>query len=184
AWVGRAASGGPAERPLAGVEGQAMDYVAGGTRGRRWLDFVVAPFYGGVLERMDPPLRQILRIGLYDLLLLGTPPHAALNEAVELARRRLHRGAAGLANGLLRSVLRWRDDLPEPDRADPADYLAVRHSHPTWMVRRWLDRFGEAETEALLRWNTARPVYGLRIVEPDVEAFRRDLDAVGAAWEP
>src|SRR5690606_14420228 len=64
---------------------QATDYVAGVTRWRRWFDFLLQQFYRGDLEAMEPTLRQILRVGLYDLLILETPPHASINEAVELA---------------------------------------------------------------------------------------------------
>lgn len=165
-------------------ERQATDYVAGVTRWRRWLDFILAHFYRGDLLGMDPPLRHILRLGLYDLLVLETPPHAALNEAVELARVHLHRGAAGLVNGLLRNVERQRARLPEPHTGDPAEDLAIRHSHPTWMVRRWLDRIGADETRALLEWNNARPVYGLRVIQRPMAAFLQRLDALGASYEP
>ncbi len=165
---------------------QATDYVAGVTRWRRRFDFLLRHFYRGDFDKMEPTLRQILRLGLYDLLILETPPHAALHEAVELARRLVRPGAAGLVNGILRSVLRRQDRLPAPATGDPAEDLALRHSHPTWMVRRWLARFGPDETEALLAWNNARPVYGLRAatLKASVAAFRARLDALGVAWEP
>ena len=168
------------------VERQATEYVAGVTRWRRWLDFLIRHFYKGNFNKMEPTLKQILRIGLYDLLFLETPPHAALNEAVAGAKRMVRPGAGGLVNGILRSVVRRQENLPTPATGDEADDLAVRFSHPTWLTRRWLERFGPEETEALLRWGNERPVYGLRIntAAISVDDFKRMVDEAGIAWEP
>ncbi|HET6567462.1 MAG TPA: 16S rRNA (cytosine(967)-C(5))-methyltransferase RsmB [Rhodothermales bacterium] len=162
------------------------EYVAGVTRWRRWLDFLLASAYRDNLEKMEPRLRQILRVGLYDLLYLNTPPHAALNEAVNLAKRQVRPGAGGLVNGILRTLHRRQGDLPQPDTGDPAEDLAIRYSHPTWMAARWLERYGTDRTVALLEWNDSRPVYGVRIntLKGSVSDFHGLLDAHGISWEP
>ncbi|MEX2399440.1 MAG: 16S rRNA (cytosine(967)-C(5))-methyltransferase RsmB [Rhodothermales bacterium] len=167
------------------LQRQSMEYVAGITRWRRWLDYLLARYYNGEYDDMELGLKVVLRIGLYDILFLHTPEYAAVNEAVGLAKRKIRRGAGGLVNGMLRSVLRDREELPAPDTDDAADDLAIRYSHPTWMVRRWLKRYGGNEAEALLRWNNARPVYGVRVntLKIDVDAFLARLDEVEAAWE-
>lgn len=168
------------------AERQAREYVAGVTRWRRRLDFLLAQFYRGDFGAMESVLRQILRVGLYDVLFLRTPPHAALNEAVALAKKLVRPGAGRLVNGILRSVLRRQDHLPTPDTGDAARDLAIGHSHPTWMVRRWLARFGPEETLALLQWNNARPAYGLRVntLRTSTETFCGQLDEEDVAWEP
>ena len=168
------------------TERQATEYVAGVTRWRRYLDFILRRFYKGPFEKMEPVLQQILRVGLYDVLMLETPPHAALHEAVALAKRRVRAGAGGLVNGILRNILRHKARLPVPESGDRADDLGVRFSHPTWMVRRWLDRYGPAETEALLHWNNTRPVYGLRLntLKHAPADIHEQLDAQEIAWEP
>ena len=168
------------------VERQATEYVAGVTRWRRWLDFLIQHFYKGKFNKMEPTLKQILRIGLYDVLFLETPPHAALNEAVEGAKRMVRPSAGGLVNGILRSVVRQKEHLPAPATGDPAHDLALRYSHPTWLVQRWLDRYGPGETETLLQWNNERPVYGLRTgtLKTSVADFHRLLDAHAIDWEP
>ena len=175
------ASTGPAER-------RAADYVAGITRNRRWLDFLIAQFYRGDAHTLEPRVRQVLRIGLYDLLVRETAPHAAVGEAVELAKRAIRPGAGGLVNGILRSVLRAQQAgrLPEPETGHAVRDLAVRYSHPTWLVRRWAQRFGEDETRRLLRHNNAAPTYALRVNtrETSVDDFRAALDALGVAHEP
>ena len=142
----------------------ASDYVAGVTRQRRWLDFVLDRYTRGDLGALDPELLQTLRVGAYDLVVRGTAPHAAVNEAVETARALLHRGAGGLANAVLRALARDLGRLPAPDTGDRADDLAVRHSHPTWMVRRWLAAWGDDATVRFLASNNEPPRYALRAV--------------------
>ncbi|CAI5514602.1 unnamed protein product, partial [Closterium sp. Naga37s-1] len=147
--------------------------VAGVTRWRRYLDFLLSEFFSGSpseLDRMEPLLKQILRLGMFELAKMDTPPHAAVNEAVKLARAALRPGAASLANAILRAAVRAQEQGPLPapslhdamtDR-DKARALATLHSHPVWMVRRWADRLGWREAERLMESNNARPVFSLR----------------------
>ena len=162
----------------------ASDYVAGVTRQRRWLDFLLDRYTRGDLGALDPELLQTLRVGAYDLVVKGTAPHAAVNEAVETARALLHRGAGGFANGVLRSLARAlrNGTLPEPDTGDRADDLAVRHSHPTWMVRRWLAAWGEEATARFLVSNNEPPRYALRAAG-GADALVDRLAALGAEPE-
>lgn len=164
---------------------QSMDYVAGVTRWRRRLDFILSHYYRGPFDSLEPLLKQIMRLGLYDILYLRTPAYAAVSEAVELAKRRIRTGAGGLVNGVLRSIVRDLEELPRPETGDAADDLAILHSHPTWIVRRWLERYGMEETEALLVWNNERPVYGIRVNTDKIalESFLERLDGLGVEWE-
>jgi len=155
---------------------QARELVAGVTRWRRWLDFLLSEFYDGDYHSIERTLQVILRLGLYELLMQETPTHAAVNEYVELAKHELRPGAGNLVNGVLRAIDRSRDDLPAPRTGDVAEDLAIRHSHPSWMVHRWMDRFGSQETETLLAWNNRRPTYGLR-----VNPLKTSLDQI-EAW--
>ncbi|NNL67940.1 MAG: 16S rRNA (cytosine(967)-C(5))-methyltransferase RsmB, partial [Myxococcales bacterium] len=166
----------------------ASELVAGVTRMRRWLDFVLSQLVRGDYLALDPPLRQVLRIGAYDLLERETPPHAAVSEAVATARIVSSRGGAALANGVLRTLARSMEDgtLPVPDTGKPARDIAVRYSHPTWLVRRWLARYGEAETEALLQADNARPTFALRVnaLRTTTEGLGERLDALAVGWQP
>ncbi len=139
------------------------DLVSGVTRWRRWLDFVIAHFVDRPLDRLDPPLLQILRLALYEMSERSRPPHAIVNEYVSLSRRTVRKQAGGFVNAVLRRVAERIEDLPEPAESDMAEQLGIRFSHPTWMVRRWLDRFGETDTRALLDWNNRPPVFAARI---------------------
>ncbi len=163
---------------------QVRDYVAGVTRSRRWLDFILSRLYHGAYDDVELRLRQILRLGAYELLFTHTPSHAAIYENVELAKQMIRPGAGRLVNGMLRTLDRDREYIPEPDTGDRSNDLAIRHSHPTWMVRRWLDRYGEADTVDLLEWNNRRPMYSVRInpLSTTRMAFTDQLDALDAVW--
>jgi 16S rRNA (cytosine967-C5)-methyltransferase len=163
----------------------ATEITSGVTRWRRWLDFLVDQFYSGAPGTLETRVRLVLRIGIYELLYLDTPSHAAINEAVELARMLGATRATGLVNGILRSVDRKRNALPKPRTADPAEALAIRTSHPTWMVRKWIKRFGIDDARKLCEWNNRTPVFGVRIntLRISPEAFRNRLDDDGIEWE-
>ncbi len=133
----------------------------GSLRWLRLLDHVVARAANRPLEQIEAALWSPLRIGAYQLLFLDrVPAHAAVHEAVEQVHHLAHRGAAGFVNAVLRRIARaprleeWRID-----DADPVRRLGIELSHPDFLVRRWLARFGEEETRALLAANNRqRPI--------------------------
>ncbi|MEM6648387.1 MAG: 16S rRNA (cytosine(967)-C(5))-methyltransferase RsmB [Bacteroidota bacterium] len=179
AYVGRL----DAEHVDARGQRQVRDYVAGVTRWRRWFDFLLASFYRGDFARMDRKLVQILRIGLYDLFHQHTPDYAALNEAVNLARAEANEGAGKLVNAILRTALRRQHDWPVP-KGSAAKQLAIRHSHPTWMVTRWLAAFGPEDTKTLLAYNNTRPHYGVRVRTGDAASLLATADATASSYLP
>jgi len=151
----------------ANMDRSIRDTVAGVIRWQRYLDFMIGAFYRGDADSLEQSMRTILRIGIHGLLFTRQPDHAVINETVEAAKIHVRRGAAGLANGILRGVARKRDALPEPE-GSVVERLATRHSHPDWMVSRWIDLFGEGGAEALLEYNNRRPVYGVHLTgNPD-----------------
>ena len=162
------------------------DLVAGVTRHRRYLDALIAQHYRGDIAELETRLRQLLRIGLYDMLLRETPAHAAVSEAVKATHELSHRGGASLVNGLLRNVARSRErgTLDLETTGDEAHDLGTRYSHPTWMVRRWLERYGMEATEELLVANNRRPTFGLRVntLQTSVQSLGEKLDALELDW--
>ncbi len=115
---------------------------------------------------LDAGLRDILRLGLYQLLLLVTPEHAAVNESVDLALAK-HRG---LINGMMRNAVRTRDELRTRAAAQP---LSIRASHPEFLISRWHRHFGGKATAALCAWNNQPPPVYARInrLKIDCEQF-------------
>ncbi len=138
-----------------------MELVYGVTRRRLTLDWLIEHTSKRPLDKLDLRLRLIVQLALYQLLFMdNVPDYAAVNEAVETAKRRVHAGAAKFANGLLRAVLRAKDALPYPSPdEDPVEHIAVVHSHPRWLVRRWLEQSGRDRTiDVCTADNLAPPV--------------------------
>ncbi len=110
------------------------------------IDYYLSHFVKGTQK---PVIRCILRLGVCELLFLSTPAHAALNESVTLTKEVGKSGLSGFVNAVLRNIDRNRNSLP-PFPSDPVERLSVQYSYPVWIVREWISRFGEAQTEALL----------------------------------
>lgn len=167
-------------------ERQAAEYVAGITRLKRWLDFLIEEIYTGDSYTLEPAMRQILRIGLYDLLVLDTAPHAAVNEAANLAKKLIRPDAARLVNAMLRTVLRFEDNLPTPSSGRVIRDLAVTYSQPNWIVRRWREQYGEESAIQLLEAANERPTFAVRVnlSRISMEDFRALLDEQGVSWVP
>ncbi len=137
----------------------------GVVRWMRRLDWFLNGFYRGNYEKCMPEVRNALRVALYQILFLNKIPYsAAVNEAVEFIKRIHGEKHAGVVNGLLRTIIRTLDNLVWPTREiDEVNYLGLVQSHPNWMVKRWINRFGFDEAVKLCEENNKRPVMSLRI---------------------
>jgi len=123
--------------------------VLGTIRRRLTLDWYLAQCGTSTPESLPTWILVNLRMGVYQLLYLdGIPDFAATHEAVKLARRFGHAGTARYTNAVMRAVIRKRGKLDPP--ADPIARLSVEHSHPEWIVRRWVDRLGLEDAGLLL----------------------------------
>ena len=141
------------------------ELTAGVLRWQAKLDWVLTGFYHGEFSKCIPVVKNALRVALYQILFLDRIPHsAAVNESVEIVKRLKGEKSANVVNGVLRSVIRRIDAItyPEPN-GDPARYLSIMFSHPLWMTRRWIQRYGAGQTEELMRANNARPHLSLRV---------------------
>ena len=145
------------------------ELVYGMLRRRSRLDAMLADRVSGGLARLDVDVIDLLRLGAYQLLSMGSvPPYAAIGQTVEIVKRRHGIGASKLANAVLRRLDRERETLTVAVPDDPTDALALEHSHPRWLVARWLARWGEAATRRLLIANNgeaplvARPYHVVR----------------------
>ena len=108
----------------------------------------------GGLVRLDPDVIDLLRLGVYQLLYMGSvPAYAAIAQTVELAKRRHGLGASKLVNAVLRRTDRERENLFPAQPTDTLDALALKYSHPRWLIARWIERYGEQDTERLLTLN-------------------------------
>jgi 16S rRNA (cytosine967-C5)-methyltransferase len=124
------------------------------------LDYFLAPF---IRKKVDPWVRQLLRLSLYQMIYLDkVPDRAVLFEAVELAKKRGHKGISGLVNGVLRSV--QRNGVPSlAEIADPVERISVETSHPFWLVKRWTEQFGLEKTRKMCETNLLAPHQSARV---------------------
>jgi len=139
------------------------------------------------LDRLDPTVLEILRLGAYQLLYMGgVPDYAAVSASVDQVRARLGPAPAGLVNAVLRKVADAGDGPERFTRPgdDAATFLSTWGSHPLWLVTRWLERWSEAEVRALVEANNRIPrVYLYGLDDPPV-ALIEALRAAGIEAEP
>ncbi|MDB4882048.1 MAG: sun protein [Gemmatimonadetes bacterium] len=145
------------------------ELLYGMLRRRSWIDALLDDRVRGGLAKLDPDLIDLLRIGAYQLLAMGSvPAYAAIGQTVELTKRRHGIGASKLANAVLRRLDRERERLVVATPEDPVEALALEQSHPRWLVARWIARWGADETRRLLEANNheapliARPYHVVR----------------------
>ncbi|MBI5710250.1 MAG: 16S rRNA (cytosine(967)-C(5))-methyltransferase RsmB [Candidatus Eisenbacteria bacterium] len=156
---GAHARGGPDGRD----QGLMHELVKGTLRWRGRLDWVLDPLVHIGLGQVQPWIKNILRMGAYQILFLDrVPAHAAVDESVKLAHKYGHPGTAGLVNSVLRRLVEEKDAVRVPE-GDDVESLAVWGSHPAWIVERWLQRFGPEATRALLMADNRAVPVGLRV---------------------
>jgi len=145
----------------AAEEALATELTYGTLRHRAEVDWSLSRFTRTSLAALPSPIRAILRMGAYQLLFVRRiPAHAACFEAVALAKRVGHDGTARLVNAVLRRVAA----SPEvPGDGETVGAIAVRYSHPEWLVARWVDRFGLDGARALCQANNATPPSAVRL---------------------
>jgi 16S rRNA (cytosine967-C5)-methyltransferase len=141
----------------------ATELVQGTLRHRGIIDYYLKHWFKGDFQHAKLELKNILRLGLYQLLYLDRiPDHAAVNSSVELAKYHLGSKPANLVNAVLRRAIREKDELPELKVRSRIDALAISTSHPLWLVRKWVSRFGWDGAEALCLANNQLPSLWLR----------------------
>jgi 16S rRNA (cytosine967-C5)-methyltransferase len=138
---------------------QALVYGVLRWRGR--LDYIIDYFSKTRLNKINPNVLNILRLGLFQIIYLDRiPVSAAVNTSVEMTKAAAAPWVVGYVNGLLRNAVREYGHVTFPDvDKDPVKALATKKSFPEWLVKRWLDRFGLKETGLLCdAINTIPPI--------------------------
>lgn len=144
--------------------GLATELVYGTIQRLNTIDHYLGRFVKGGLDKLQPWVRNLLRLSFYQLSYLDRiPPHAAVSEAVNIAKRRGHQGISGMVNGVLRSVLRQKDQLMPPANGSAAERIALAQSHPLWLAERYVDRYGPVRAEAILAANNKSPHTSARV---------------------
>ncbi len=148
------------------------------------IDYILDSFSKTKVEKMQPFIRSLLRMGVYQIMFMDSvPDSAACNESVKLATKHKFSGLKGFVNGVLRNVSRNKDKIEYPDKAKDggAAYLSVLYSMPEWICRMWLDRYGFDKTEDMLKFFLEPRPTTIRLkAGTDADAFAKELSDASA----
>jgi 16S rRNA (cytosine967-C5)-methyltransferase len=167
-------------------QGLLTELATGTVRMRKALDYQLAARTTRTLDALDPPVLTALRMGAFQLLYMDRlPPSAVVHDAVALTKRGGKGSAGALVNAVLRALAGRRDRLTWPE-GPPATALATRHSHPEWLVQRWLDRYGPEPTATWLAFNNQAPrlCIAVNCLKGTREALAERLAGEGVSTEP
>lgn len=160
--------------------------VKGVVENRSYLDAVLAPYLVKGIDSLPRKVREVLRLGAYQILFLDRI-HAgtAVNAAVEMAKAVSGQKLGNVVNAVLRRLLREGAPPPQPE-ADPIKRIARDLSHPEWLVAHWMTQLGESETAELCRWNNSPWPLFIRVntLRIGAAACQRVLEAEGLVISP
>ncbi|MGI6224901.1 MAG: 16S rRNA (cytosine(967)-C(5))-methyltransferase RsmB [Peptococcales bacterium] len=143
-------------------KGLATELVYGCSKYRGRLDWVINQFAKPPVEKMAPWIRNIIRLGLYQILFLDkVPVSAAINESVKLAKKYGHSGTIKFVNGVLRNIERNKTKITYPPLdKKPVEHISIFYSFPTWLVKRWVNDYGVENTIKLCTFfNNPSPLW-------------------------
>lgn len=149
------------------------------------IDYVLNQFSKVPVNKMKPFIRSLMRMSVYQILYLDkVPDSAACNEAVKLAQKRGFGPLKGFVNGVLRNVIRNKEQITFPDREkDLVRYLSVVYSIPVFIVELLLSQYGEADAEVILKgYLIERPIcvrVSERLSEKEKEKIMKNWVALG-----
>ncbi len=156
--------------------------VYGVLRFQGHLDWIISKLYRGNFAKMDEGIKNVLRVGLYQLKFSDRlPAFAVVDEAVKSAKI-IAPAQSGLTNAILRNYLRRGNKISFPSwKNQPAEHIAILHSHPLWLVKTWINAFGKEETLALCKANNEMPPLTIRVnkLKTSKEELEQKLKAEG-----
>ena len=150
-----------------------------------YLDHVISS-YSKAGAKLEPSVRCILRMAVYQMAFLDTPDSAAVNESVNLAKKVKLFRATGFINGLLRNYIRDGKQVKLPDqRKNPDLYHSVKYSCPLWLVRLWREAYGGDLCEKILGSLSERPPIFVRVNTTKItaEVLRDSFEESGVTAE-
>lgn len=140
------------------------ELVYGTLRTLNTLDWILNQYLKKPVDDLPVWIKSILRMGVYQLFYMEkVPDSAACNESANLAKKHGHAGTVKLVNGVLRNIARNREQIKFPDiNSNPVLGLAIKYSHPEWLVKRWIEEYGVQGAEDFCRANNEIPPNSIR----------------------
>lgn len=172
------------DRLSAQDRGLATELVMGVLRWRSRLDEAIASLSSQKLNKLDPEVLESLRLAAYQIgFLARIPAHAAVNDAVELVKRKKKKSAAPFVNAVLRKLLAKKDVLEPVLAPGPKTIpdIAALHAHPWWLVERWAGFYGLERAEKICVYNQQVPPTAIHLVDPAAE---QELTSAGIELAP
>ena len=143
--------------------GLATEIIYGVIENKYYIDYMIDKLSKVKTNKMEIYVKTLLRMGIYQIMFLNSiSDYAAVNETVNLAKKKNSK-VSGFINGILRNVIRQKEEIGKVKTKDDVDYLAIKYSYDKWMIRNWMIHFGKEFTEELLEANNERPNIYLRI---------------------
>ncbi|MCX7695567.1 MAG: 16S rRNA (cytosine(967)-C(5))-methyltransferase RsmB [Caloramator sp.] len=152
------------------------EIVYGTLRNLIKIDYFINKFSNVKTNKMTKWVLNSIRIAVYQIFYMDkVPEYAAINESVEIVKQREKR-ASGFVNGVLRSILRNKEQFDKINVKDKIKGLSIQYSHPEWMVKMFIDEFGVEFTEELLKANNTTPKLSIRV--NTLKVSKQELKAI------
>lgn len=166
--------------------GLVTELTYGATRRQLTLDYAITRFSDRKLEALEDRVLSALRVGAYQLFYTRVPARAAVSETVQALKELGLSRASGFVNAVLRRIAELPAPPLPPLEGDAAEHLAVKHSHPAWLVRRWVRQFGREKAEVMLAADNEAPSVVVRAntTRTTRDALLAQLREAGVAAEP
>ena len=142
--------------------GLATEIIYGVIENKYYIDYMIDKLSKVKTNKMEIYVKTLLRMGVYKIMFLNSiSDYAAVNETVNLAKKKNSK-VSGFINGILRNVIRQKEEIGKVKTKDDIEYLAIKYSYDKWMIKNWMAHFGKEFTEELVEANNERPNIYLR----------------------
>lgn len=163
------------------------ELVYGVLENKIYIDYMISKTSKIKIKKIHSHILEILRIGIYQIMFMDKiPESAAVDESVKLAKKYGHKGTIGYVNGMLRNIIRNKEDIKKIDNRDKVRYLSIKYSYEPELVKRWIKSFGYEFTEELLKANNKTPSLNIRVntLKIDKDKLMEKLNTKGVITKP
>ena len=144
-------------------KGLATELIYGVIENKYYLNYIIDKLSKIKSKKMSTYVKISLWLGIYQILFLDSiKDHAAVNESVALIKK-YGKKSSGFVNAILRNVIRNKENIMEIDKKDIVEYLSIKYSYNQWLIRKWIEEFGQEFTEDLLEANSEKPNLYIRV---------------------
>lgn len=142
--------------------GLATELIYGVVENKYYLDYIINKLSKIKVKKMSTYVKIFLRMGTYQILFLNSiSDYAAVNETVKLSKK-YDKKSSGFINAILRNEIRNKDIIMDITEEDSVKYLSIKYSYNSWIIKNWIDNFGQEFTEDLLEANNEKPSIYIR----------------------